>query len=678
MPRARQRWFSRSLSALLFLAPTSIFAAGPNDLASYDALIKPEQRKHWAFQPVRKPALPAVKNTTWAQNPIDAFTLAKLEAKGWNPATPVGARAFLRRIYADVTGLPPTPQEQEAFLRNDAPQAVEKLVDDLLARPSYGERWGRHWLDLVRYADTNGYERDGAKPNVWRYRDYVIRSFNADKPFDRFVLEQLAGDELPDADTDTLIASGFCRLGPWDDEPADVNEDRFDQLDDMASTTSLVFLGLTLGCPRCHNHKFEPLTMHDYYRMVAVFDPLKRPQLGRQELDLPATSRQRLAVSASREAAERLAGIGYPLLGSGSLASPWLTSLAAWQVARRRGPLADLPHGYFLHESSIQVPATHLLIRGKATRPGPVVEPGVPAVLVSHQPRLLPPDRYTTRRRLSLARWLASPDNPLTARVLVNRVWQFHFGEGLVRTPSDFGVMGDPPTHPELLDWLTDYFVKEGWSIKKLHRLILTSNTYRMSKKWNAAYGAKDPEDRLLWRFPYRRLEVEVLRDSMLAASGRLNLKMYGPSMYPQVPKEALEGNSDPDKVWQPFEEKEASRRTIYAFLKRSLIVPMLEVLDLCDTNRSSARRAVTTVAPQALSLFNGAFVNQQAHHLAARLVREAGDDPGKQIERAYLLVLCRPPTRSEREATEQFLRRESLQQLCRVLFNLNEFAYVD
>jgi hypothetical protein len=680
MPRARQRWFSQALSALafLFFAPATVFSAGPNDLATYDALIKPEQRKHWAFQPVRKPALPAVKNATWAQNPIDAFILAKLEAKGWNPAPPVGTRAFLRRIHADVIGLPPTPEEQEAFLRNDSPQAVEKLVDDLLARPSYGERWGRHWLDLVRYADTNGYERDGAKPNVWRYRDYVIRSFNADKPFDRFILEQLAGDELPDADTDTLIASGFCRLGPWDDEPADVNEDRFDQLDDMVSTTSLVFLGLTLGCARCHNHKFEPLTMHDYYRMVAVFDPLKRPQLGRQELDLPATSRKRLAVAASREAAERLAGIGYPLLGAGSLARPWLTSLAAWQVARRRGPLAELPHGYFLREPSIHVPSTHLLIRGKATRPGPVVEPGVPAVLVSHQPHLLPPDRYTTRRRLSLARWLASSDNPLTARVLVNRVWQFHFGEGLVRTPSDFGVTGDPPTHPELLDWLTDYFVKEGWSIKKLHRMILTSNTYRMSKKWNAAYGAKDPEDRLLWRFPYRRLEVEVMRDSMLAASGRLNLKMYGPSMYPQVPKEALEGNSDPDKVWQPFEEKEASRRTIYAFLKRSLIVPMLEVLDLCDTNRSSARRAVTTVAPQALSLFNGAFVNQQAQHLAARLVREAGDDSAKQIERAYLLVLCRPPTPSEGEAAEQFLKRESLQQFCRVLFNLNEFAYAD
>jgi Protein of unknown function (DUF1553)/Protein of unknown function (DUF1549) len=679
MPQAAaQRWFSRALSALLLLAPASLFAAGPNDLASYDALIKPEQRKHWAFQPVRKPALPAIKNAAWAQNPIDAFILAKLEAKGWSPAPPVDARAFLRRIHADVIGLPPTPQEQERFVKDGSPQAVEKLIDDLLARPSYGERWGRHWLDLVRYADTNGYERDGAKPNVWRYRDYVIHSFNADKPFDRFILEQLTGDELPDADTDTLIASGFSRLGPWDDEPADVNEDRFDQLDDMVSTTSLVFLGLTLGCARCHNHKFEPLTMHDYYRMVAVFDPLKRPQFGRQELDLPATSRQRLAVAASWEAAERLAGIGYPLVGAGSLARPWLTSLAAWQLARRRGPLADLPHGYFLRESSTEVPATHLLIRGKAARPGPVVQAGVPTVLVSRQPAFLTPDQRTTRRRLSLARWLASPDNPLTARVLVNRVWQFHFGEGLVRTPSDFGVMGDPPTHPELLDWLTDYLVKEGWSIKKLHRLILTSSTYRMSKKWNAAYGAKDPEDRLLWRFPYRRLEVEVLRDSMLAASSRLNLKMYGPSMYPQVPKEALEGNSDPDKVWQPFEEKEASRRTIYAFLKRSLIVPMLEVLDLCDTNRSSARRAVTTVAPQALSLFNGAFVNQQAHHLAARLVREAGDDPARQIERAYLLVLCRPPTASEGEAAEQFLKRESLQQFCRVLFNLNEFAYVD
>src|SRR5262249_20112866 len=289
---------------------------------------------------------------------------------------------------------------------------------------------------------------------------------------------------------------------------------------------------------------------------------------------------------------------------------------------------------------------------------------------------------------LTLARWIANPDNPLTARAIVNRVWQFHFGEGLVRTPSDFGTMGEPPTHPELLDWLTDCFIREGWSAKKLHRLILSSNTYRMSKRSNREYAAEDPENRLFWRVPYKRLEVEAIRDSMLAVSGQLNDKMFGPSMYPQVPKEALDGHSDPDKIWPPFDEKESSRRTIYAFIKRSMVVPMLEALDLCDTARTSAKRSVTTVAPQALTLFNGDFVNWQARHFANRLLREVGNDPEKQTERAFLLALCRPPTATERATMLEFLkngngpnqqeRQQALEQMCRVILNLNEFVYAD
>jgi hypothetical protein len=649
------------------VAVTSLAAHGgprSHDLASYDALIKPEHRKHWAFQPVRRPSVPPVKNATWVRNPIDAFILARLEARGWTPAAPAEPRALLRRLYLDLVGLPPTPAGQEALLKKWSPATVDRVVEELLARPGYGERWARHWLDLVRYADTNGYERDADKPFVWRYRDYVIRALNADKPFDRFVLEQLAGDELPDASTETVLATGYNRLGPWDDEPADVKEDRFDQLDDMVSTTSLAFLGLTLGCARCHNHKFEPLTQLDYYRLVAVFNPLRRPRKDRTELDLPASSPAQIETAA--------------------------------RAGHKLG--AELPRGYFMVEPSPNPPATHLLLRGKATRPGPEVPPGVPAVLVAAQPPFPPAGPYTSLRRLTLARWIASPDNPLTARVLVNRVWQYHFGEGLVRTPSDFGVMGEPPTHPELLDWLADEFVRSGWSLKKLHRLILTSNTYRMAKTWNPEYGTKDPEDRLLWRFPYRRLEVEAIRDSMLAASGQLNGKMFGPGMYPQVPKEAIESSSDPDKIWKPFNEREASRRTVYTFIKRSMVVPMLEALDLCDTARSSARRLVTTVAPQALSLFNGEFVNRQAQHLADRLRREAGEDPDKQIDLAYRLALCRPPRATERAALVQFLeqeagksadgtgqvpdaseaRHQALQQLCRVILNLNEFVYPD
>jgi hypothetical protein len=664
-------WFS-----LLVPAVSSILAAEPNDeLARYDARIKDKDRKHWAFQPVASVNLPTVKDRAWVRNPIDRFIRAKLEAKGWKPSLAAEARALLRRMYLDLLGLPPTLAEQETFLKNPSPAAFDRLVDELLDRPAYGERWARHWLDLVRYAETNGYERDGVKPNVWRYRDYIIRSFNNDKPFDRFTLEQLAGDELDDANAETLIATGYYRLGPWDDEPADPAEDRFDQLDDMVSTTAQAFLGLTLGCARCHNHKFEPLTSLDYYRMVAVFNVLRRPQLGRMELDLPSGNRDELAAVAARE--RKIAQLRLTTLGS-SIHSLGAAVLVEEQIKRLRQSIPKLPRGYFLREPSNHAPVTHLLQRGQASKPGPVVEPGVPAVLVKQQPNFLPPGPFTSQRRLSLARWIAGPENPLTARVIVNRIWQYHFGEGLVRTASDFGVMGEKPTHPELLDWLASWFVREGWSIKKLHRLIMTSNTYRMSKRMIPEYQDKDPENRLWWRFPYHRLEVEAIRDSMLAVSGRLNPKMYGPSMLPAVPKEALEGSSDPNTIWRASDEKEASRRTIYAHIKRSMILPMLDVLDLCDTARSAAKRNVTSTAPQALTLLNSDFTNRQARYFAERLRKEAGTDPAKQIDLAYRLALCRPPTTAERNRLEQFLKEESLEQMCRVVLNLNEFVYSD
>jgi len=455
--------------------------------------------------------------------------------------------------------------------------------------------------------------------------------------------------------------------------------------------------------------------MHDYYRMVAIFNALQRPQAGREDTDLPVGTRQQLERIARRD--EQIAVLRRPslsqaatMVGGSFSPIPWLSSTVAsakgfknneQKIRELRAGTPDLPRGYFLKEPGPAAPVTNLLLRGKASRPGSAVPCGMPAVLVSSQPAFLSPGERTSRRRLTLARWTASRDNPLTARVIVNRVWQFHFGEGLVRTPSDFGVKGDPPTHPELLDWLADWFVQEGWSLKKLHALILSSNTYRMSKRWQTEYGEKDPEDRLLGRFPYRRLEAEAIRDSILAVSGQLNPRMYGPSMFPGIPKQALEGHSDPDKIWKPFDEKEASRRTIYAFIKRSMVVPMLEVLDLCDTTRSSAKRSVTTVAPQALTLLNGEFVNRQAYHFARRLEREAGVDPEKQIEWAYLLALCRPPTTKEKASMLKFLRQvaesqdwevsgqetgrdlkigkeRALEQMCRVIFNLNEFVYPD
>lgn len=569
-----------------------------------DEVIPKAPSEHWSFQQVKRPPIPKSVH----ENPIDAFVFGDREAPP--QATPA---ALLRRIHLDLTGLPPTIAEQDAFihLSHESPQSDSAIIDDLLARPEYGERWARHWLDVVRYADSNGYERDAEKPFVWRYRDYVIEALNMDKPFDRFVIEQLAGDELPDKSLETHIATGFLRLGHWDDEPADPATDRYDQLDDIVSTTGQAFLGLTIGCARCHDHKFEPLATRDYYSLVAVFNPLERPRKGRAELTVPVDG----------------------------------TDVYTWR------------------EPSAKAPETHVLVRGSPTRFGDLVEPAVPAILVKQQPPFPSGDK-TTQRRLGLAQWIASDQNPLTARVIVNRVWQQHFGQGLVTTANDFGLMGAAPSHPELLDWLAHWFMHDAqWSLKKLHRFILTSRVWQSAKS----------SDSLM---RYRRLEVEAIRDSMLAVSGQLNPKRFGPAMKPGIPAAALEANTDKEKVWQASDEPEASRRSIYAFIKRGLVVPMLETLDLADTVSSCPQRQVTTVAPQALSLFNGDFVNQQAKHFAARLKREAGDDFAKQITLAWRLALCREPLAAELTQMRAFLHQESLEQACRGILNLNEFVY--
>jgi hypothetical protein len=711
-------------------------ADGP-PVASYDAKIKDADREHWSFQPIAKPAIPEVRDRAWVRNPIDAFVLAQLEAQGWEPAPAASPLALVRRLSFDLTGLPPTPEDIDAFTADPSPIAYQGLVDRFLASPRYGERWGRHWLDLARFAETNGYERDAIKPGAWRYRDYVIRAFNADKPFDRFLIEQLAGDEMPGSTAETLIATGFLRVGPWDDEPADPATDRFDQLDDLVRTTSEVFLGLTLGCARCHDHKFEPLTQADYYRMVAVFDPLDRPRNGRTELDQPAGTPEEIARQAERDAAIRdlrrdIAGARRKAerehLNSGRSAIPAeavaallmdpsdrgdepkalaeryqkdldaeLNSAMAPEIRGRieaaesqirtlNAEIPDLARGYFLEERPGQPPRTHILLRGQATAPGAEVESGIPFVLAASEPGLEAKAGRTSGRRLALARWMTDRANPLTARVVVNRVWQHHFREGLVRSPSDFGTMGDEPTHPELLDWLAAWFVERGWSIKALHRLIVDSQTYRMATRAAVSHAEEDPDNRLLRRRPYRRLEAEAIRDAMLAVSGQMDDALYGPSVYPEVPRAAIEAHTDPDKIWQPFDERAAARRTIYAMSKRSFAVPMLEVLDLCDATQSAARRNVTSIAPQALTLLNGQFVNRQARHFADRLVREVGNDPTEQVARAYRLALGRPPGDGELSTLVRYLTSEEtggspaerLARLCRAIFNLNEFVYPD
>lgn len=705
-----------------------------------------EAQSHWSFQPLGRPSTPTIRSASLAarvRNPIDAFVFAKLADRGWKPSPEAGPGQLLRRVFLDLTGLPPTIEEQQAFRARPGPSGLDRVIDDLLSRPTYGERWARHWLDLVRYADTNGYERDAIKPSVWRYRDYVIRSFNEDKPFDRFAIEQIAGDELSEVSPETMIATGFHRLGPWDDEPADPPTDRYDQLDDLVRTTSEAFLGLTLGCARCHNHKFEPLTAADYYSMVAIYAPLTRPRVERTELLRPIGGRKDLdafevrdrqiraiedKIKAIRHRARseflRSGRSGLPARVVAAFETPeqerdqvqvsivaefsekvaaMLETALPADARRRTAELeedvcelyAETPttdEAYILHEPRGEPSASFLLIRGSASNPGPEVEPATPAILsVKADFPEWHADSRTSLRRMALAEWIASPKNPLTARVIVNRVWQFHFGEGIVRTPSDFGLMGEVPTHPALLDWLASWFIENRWSIKALHRLIMASNTYRMSKEWNADYGATDPANLLLWRAPYRRLEVEAIRDSMLAVSGRLNSQMFGPSMYPYVPRAALEGSSDPDTIWKEFDEEDASRRTIYALVKRSLIVPMLEVLDLCDTTKSSAMRKNTAVPTQALTLFNGEFVNRQARYFARRVANLAGADAPARIDLAFRLALARSPTVLERRALTAFLEAEeaegrggeqgridALVQLCRVIFNMSEFSYAD
>jgi hypothetical protein len=622
--------------------------------------ISERARDHWAFQPVRTPTVPGVRELGWVRTPIDAFVLARLEAGGLKPTPPADKRTLLRRVFLDLVGLPPTLAEQQAFVADTTPDAYEKMVDRLLARPEYGERWARHWLDVVRYAESNGYERDGAKPSAWRYRDYVIDSFNKDKPYDRFVLEQIAGDELSSSSAESQIATSFLRLGTWDDEPANPAVDRYDQLDDVLGVTATAFLGLTLRCARCHNHKFEPFSQADYYRMLAVFTPLKRPQIGRKELDT--------AVGNAGE-------------------------MAAWKMQG-----VDPPRAYVWFESGPAAPATCILQRGNPNHPGDEVEPGLPAILAPQQPAPPMPLADSTGRRLWLGHWLASPHNPLTARVLVNRVWMLHFGKGLVATPNDFGLMGETPSHPELLDWLAARFVANGWRLKPLHRLLVLSNTYRTSAICDGGEGDGDRLLALFGRWRQRRVEAETFRDSVLALSGLLNPQMRGPSVYPPLPRAVLEGQSRPGDGWGESDERQASRRSIYVFAKRSLALPELELLDLPDNTSSCEQRLTSTTAPQALTFLNGGFLHTQAAHFAARLRREAGEDSGDQVRRAFELALCRSPSTQEVAWAEEFLRKQeqqiasdarargernadarqrALAAFCLVLLNTNEFFYV-
>jgi len=621
----------------LVVAAAAMFGIGQSPISSSKAADPSGSADLWSTVPVTRPAVPEVKNTAWPRTAVDPFILAPLEAKGWEPAASTSRARLIRRAYFDLWGLPPTPDEVRAFVADDHPAAYERLIDHLLASPHYGERWGRYWLDLVRFAETNGYERDAPKPNAWQYRDWVIQSLNTDKPYHRFVLEQLAGDELPDATDESRVATAFLRVGTFDDEPNDPLKYKFEQLDDLMHATSTAFLAVTVKCARCHDHKFDPIPQQDYYALLNFF------------------------------------------IGGKAAEGPLLAFTEA-------GP---------------QPPAVQLLHGGEPTRTGDVVPPGYLSMLPVVARSVEPPAEgaRTSGRRTQLAEWIIDPRNPLTARVMANRLWQHHFGEALVRTPDNFGTMGAEPTHPQLLDWLAAELVDGGWRLKRMHKLLMLSSAYQMDSTHprHAEYAQEDFANNLWWRQSRRRLESEPLRDAMLAVSGQLNEKAGGPSFFPPASCDALEGLSKKGAEWGQSTPEEQRRRTIYMMTKRSMLLPLLTTFDFADTTQPCSQRNVSIVAPQALALLNNDFVHQQSRALAARVAAEAGVDPQAQIERAWWLAVSRPPSPAELAAaikhveTQQHnvaasdakasagdLKRRAMESLCHVLLNLNEFIYVD
>jgi hypothetical protein len=728
--------------------------------------IPAEARHYWAFQKPANHPVPTERSARMNGHPIDAFLMKTMEERGLEPAPEADPATLVRRAYLDLTGLPPSPTETAQFLNDRAADRWERLIDRLLASPHYGERWGRHWLDVARYADSNGFEHDFDRPNAWRYRDYVIRAFNEDKPYDVFLKEQIAGDELEHVTRDSLIATGFLRChAKVGYREKDNPQYRFDYLDDMIATIGRGILGLTVQCARCHNHKFDPISQNDYYRLEASLfgyvevdhslgtaeetaayqkrvaeieariQPLReeihRIEHPYRDLLLPEKYKEFPEnVQAALRTPEAQRTPGQALLAAQIIRTVEVSTSEIQRImkpddlAKVRGMRAEVESlekqkpapiptamgitdgdyrlapdgpgdepepgkgvkqeaiaGTFLHQGPgrYQPPPAYFLFHGDFQSRGPLAQPGfVRVITYGNPPAELPPrNGHTSGRRWALAEWLTSTDNPLTARVIVNRIWHHHFGRGIVATLDNFGKMGEKPTHPELLDWLALDFMDHGWSIKHLHRLIMTSNAYKMASQFeNPVNLAKDPANDALWRFRMQRLDAEIVRDEMLAASGALNTEMYGPPVFPKLQQAVLhtmnkgiwELEEDGPKVW---------RRSIYVYRKRGLPFPMFEVFDLPDQNITCSRRNVSTVPTQALTLLNDDFVLRQAQLFANRVAETAASDVRAQIRTAYEIALSRPPTSEEMRLALGFLSKQNLVDLTHVLFNLNEFVYM-
>ena len=724
----------------------------------------------WPWTRLQAPEIPQVRNVRWVKNPIDAFILAKLESKNLAPASPALGRHLLRRLYFDLIGLPPTPEDMQRFVSDPSPAAYREEIDKLLQDRRYGERWGRHWLDIARYAETDG-GYDGPLPHIWRYRDYVVRAFNQDRPYDRFIREQIAGDSYPAYGEEGKLGLGFLHGTVFSEDGV-----RRDALNDVVNTTASAFLGLTLACARCHDHKYDPIPIRDYYRMEAFFAPVKLStmELPFSQYELPhqdpeawetkkndwegllknqkefrqkttAKFKARLEKARFLQAFQDLKELP-PLSNSpvnGDLKRAALEGVllneqeqALYHLMRKQTTSYRNPHSpdYYnamAHSASASIglsyaalgrdagglpdpPTTFVLKGGDPKKRGEVAQPGFLSALADHSgPAKLEEVGYDGVSRLIrnptkvLAEWIASPENPLTARVMVNRIWQHHFGRGLVKTPNDFGRNGSGTDYPQLIDWLASQFIQRGWSVKSIHRLILQSNTYRQSMH-NPEFDRFrkiDPENRFYWRWNLLRLEAEAIRDSVLAVSGQLNPLMGGPGFFPKLDKELLEGAV----TWfEPSSPEERDRRSLYMYQQRSLVLPFVKVFDGTQLDESCAAREVTTVTPQVFVLFNSQFAHEQSRQLARKVIAEIGDDPGKQLERTFRLTLQRSPTPSERTDGLEFLGAArpglenlkspagqtvdpgglvnngqrggegALANLCLAMFNLNEFIYIE
>ena len=830
-------------------------------------------KSYWSYKPLKRPAVPQVDSLEWQEHPIDAFVYAKLKEKGLSPNTSASASVLVRRAYHNITGLPPTPDELAAETKAFSKSSWKDLVDRLLDSPHYGEKWARHWLDIVRYAESNGFERDSKKDFIWRYRDYVINALNEDKPYDQFIREQLAGDELDDVTTESLIATGYHRLMQWDDEPADRPQHVYDVLDDNLRITSEGFLGMTLGCARCHDHKGDPISQKDYYSFMAFFHGVTQMDKGRviESIDvaLPSEARDK-RVKELKERQERLANQildlekkvkgklvalvpGEGLEGTNAVAphlistsrdqpqswsytttdpgdgwsevgfrpKDWKEGLAPFGRNRKAKTkwkseniwlqktfgLTTLPSSLTLHirfnrqvevylngqlayeasepindykrvvlegeavaalQTGRNVVAVHVsqteggrfidlgleasfggeqlakLIkkhedkvfskeearhyrdwqrqlehlrreasqdgmkamivqehgttakpmfvhrRGSVHAPGEEVQPAFPSIFGGQEPDIPEPGPYakSTGRRKVLADWIASGDNPRTSRVMMNRLWQHHFGRGICPSPSDFGFLGEEASHPELLDWLACEFVERGWSLKEMHRLIMSSKTYQMSSKGDQVALNEDPQNQWFWRFEMRRLSAEEIRDGMLAVTGRLNPKQGGPSFFPTLPPEVLATSSTGAGKWGKSSPEEEARRSVYITIKRSLKPPELTDFDFADTDAPCSARFVTTVPIQALAMLNSKSVNDHAKHLADRLRDEVKSGVRDQVARGLSLVTCRPAKEDEIDLCvgmiETFEKQhglseaDALERFCLLALNLNEFVYLD